>query len=353
MGNIFIMQCSYFYRRCLHIFLLLVVITSCHTQKNETVNPFTIYAKSSQPKLIVPEKYQVPKPKKITHNNGDLLISLYARKFSQGNAIYLECIVADTDAMNDMHAEFLKKKILLARHSWGFSGLFAIPANSTPRQEPLWLYYKKNSTPAKTRIALFIRKTHFFVSHAEMDLGKYSDAKIHLIPENARFIKECTKKKRKAFKSLSPNYIKATLAHPRNMHYITSPFWATRIYKQFIMKNGKKIRRKSRIKIHRGLDLRGKEGTPVYALAAGKVVLADRMFYEGNMIIIDHGNKIFSYFMHLSSIHVKKGDIVHAGMRIADVGSTGISTASHLHVSLLINGIQADPLSLLSLPIRE
>jgi murein DD-endopeptidase MepM/ murein hydrolase activator NlpD len=119
------------------------------------------------------------------------------------------------------------------------------------------------------------------------------------------------------------------------------------------MKNGKKVRGKNRIRVHRGLDLRGVKGTPVYALADGEVVLAEELFYEGNFVLVDHGNRIFSYYMHLDSLDVKKGDRVKAGQLLARVGSTGVSTASHLHVSFIIRGIQVDPLSILPLPFRD
>jgi murein DD-endopeptidase MepM/ murein hydrolase activator NlpD len=142
------------------------------------------------------------------------------------------------------------------------------------------------------------------------------------------------------------------LSHPRGMHYITSSFWKTRKYVRYKTEDGKKIRLKDQVKIHRGLDLRGKSETPVYAMGRGKVVLADKLYYEGNLLIIDHGNAVFTYYMHLHSIIVKPGDIVEAGQIVARVGSSGMSTASHLHVSLVMKGIQVDPLTLLSLPVK-
>jgi murein DD-endopeptidase MepM/ murein hydrolase activator NlpD len=57
--------------------------------------------------------------------------------------------------------------------------------------------------------------------------------------------------------------------------------------------------------------------------------------------------------MHLNSFSVAEGDAVTAGKKIGEVGTTGISTGAHLHVSLIIRGVQADPLSLLPLPFRE
>ncbi len=97
--------------------------------------------------------------------------------------------------------------------------------------------------------------------------------------------------------------------------------------------------------------MRGKSGEPVFAITDGLVVLSHDMFYEGKMVLIDHGNKIFSYYMHLSEREVQTGDRVKSGDIIGAVGSTGMSTAPHLHVSFLIRGVQVDPLSLFSLPV--
>ena len=79
---------------------------------------------------------------------------------------------------------------------------------------------------------------------------------------------------------------------------------------------------------------------------------AEKLYFEGNMVIVDHGNRIFSYYMHMSEIRVNPGDLVEAGQVVGLVGSTGMSTAAHLHVSVVINGVQADPLSFLARPYR-
>jgi murein DD-endopeptidase MepM/ murein hydrolase activator NlpD len=125
------------------------------------------------------------------------------------------------------------------------------------------------------------------------------------------------------------------------------------VYENYEMKNGKRIILPSSNKIHRGLDLRGPRGEPILALADGEVILAEKMYYEGNFTVIDHGNRVMSYYMHQDSIRVKVGQIVHAGDTIGTVGNTGQSTAAHLHLSLVIDGTQVDPLSILPLPIRR
>jgi murein DD-endopeptidase MepM/ murein hydrolase activator NlpD len=88
-------------------------------------------------------------------------------------------------------------------------------------------------------------------------------------------------------------------------------------------------------------------------MAAGKIGLAELVYYEGNMVILNHGDGVFTYYMHMSKLLVKAGDRVNPHQQIGEVGATGAVTGSHLHVSLFIHGRDTDPMSLLCLPIRD
>ena len=69
--------------------------------------------------------------------------------------------------------------------------------------------------------------------------------------------------------------------------------------------------------------------------------------------MIDHGNGIFTGYMHLSKFEVREGDRVKAGQLIGESGATGRARGAHLHLNLWIRGTPVDPLSLLSLPVRQ
>ncbi|MBI3896138.1 MAG: M23 family metallopeptidase [Acidobacteria bacterium] len=99
---------------------------------------------------------------------------------------------------------------------------------------------------------------------------------------------------------------------------------------------------------HSGTDFRGEAGTPVKAPNTGKVVLADNLYFSGNVVILDHGWGMYSYFAHLSRFIVSEGDSVTPGQIIGYVGATGRVTAPHLHWSLRLAGARVDPLSLLA-----
>ena len=98
---------------------------------------------------------------------------------------------------------------------------------------------------------------------------------------------------------------------------------------------------------HMGLDLRGAEGTPIAACAAGMVVLAEEQYYAGNCVYINHGMGVISSYMHMSALNVKEGQTVARGERIGSVGATGRVTGPHLHLGVSILGTPVDPLPLL------
>jgi len=95
---------------------------------------------------------------------------------------------------------------------------------------------------------------------------------------------------------------------------------------------------------HSGLDFAAGLGTPVKACAGGKVVLARTGFkLHGNVVAIDHGQGVVSFYIHLQKILVKQDDIVEAGQKIGTVGQTGRATGPHLHFSIYVNETASNP----------
>lgn len=94
---------------------------------------------------------------------------------------------------------------------------------------------------------------------------------------------------------------------------------------------------------HKGLDIAAKLGTPIYAAAGGTVSFAGRKGSLGNLVIIDHGNGVQTYYGHCSKLNVSKGQKVNAGQKIAEVGKTGSATGYHLHLEIHIGGKAVNP----------
>jgi len=113
----------------------------------------------------------------------------------------------------------------------------------------------------------------------------------------------------------------------------------------------KRIMNKKKTSVHRGMDFRGKTGTPVNAINAGTVVLTDDLFYGGNTLIVDHGMGLYSVYMHLSEFKAEKGTQVAKGQIVGLIGSSGRATGPHLHMSVKLNSISVNPESLFELEL--
>lgn len=96
-------------------------------------------------------------------------------------------------------------------------------------------------------------------------------------------------------------------------------------------------------KFHNGIDLAAPNGSPILAAYDGEVVAAAYSSSMGNYVMIDHGDSLYTIYMHASSLYVSKGDAVTKGQQIAAVGSTGRSTGPHLHFGVRKNGGYVSP----------
>jgi murein DD-endopeptidase MepM/ murein hydrolase activator NlpD len=99
---------------------------------------------------------------------------------------------------------------------------------------------------------------------------------------------------------------------------------------------------------HKGIDIGASSGNTIVASASGTVVTATYSVSAGNYIMLSHGNSTYTVYMHCSKLLVSVGDQVKKGDSIALVGSTGISTGSHLHFGISVNGSYVNPLNYVS-----
>jgi murein DD-endopeptidase MepM/ murein hydrolase activator NlpD len=105
------------------------------------------------------------------------------------------------------------------------------------------------------------------------------------------------------------------------------------------------------VKSHRGTDFGAPQGTPIKAMNSGRVILARNLFYDGNIVTIDHGQGLLSLYLHLSKIDVKEGDTVDSGQIIGLSGSTGRASGPHLHLQVKWEGADIDPMILMALEL--
>ncbi|TYP75761.1 murein hydrolase activator EnvC family protein [Paenibacillus methanolicus] len=156
-----------------------------------------------------------------------------------------------------------------------------------------------------------------------------------LLMQLAKKAADLEEQKRKAAKKKKVTYYKGgKLAVPLKDSYRMSSSYGYRTHPV----TGKR-------KLHAGIDMAAPKGTPIYAAESGTVLVAQSWSGYGNTVIIDHGNGMWTLYGHIRTggIMVEKGQFVKRGQKIAEVGSTGVSTGNHLHFEVRINEKTVDP----------
>ncbi len=127
---------------------------------------------------------------------------------------------------------------------------------------------------------------------------------------------------------------KAFLRAPVEFSRISSSFNLRRVHPLF-----------KRTMPHRGIDYAAPRGTPILAAGSGTVIGASRSKANGNFVVIKHGEQFVTKYLHLSKFArgVRRGALVEQGQTIGYVGSTGWSSAAHLHYEFLVNGVHKNP----------
>jgi murein DD-endopeptidase MepM/ murein hydrolase activator NlpD len=158
-------------------------------------------------------------------------------------------------------------------------------------------------------------------------------------PEQLRQIKQDQAVKQENFRSVDPEREWSGRFRPPVNAAISDVFGTRRTF------NGKVQ------SMHQGLDYAVPSGTPVAALNAGTVLLAQPLYFEGNCVVLDHGQGLLTLYLHLSEFKVKEGDRVARGQELGLSGGTGRVTGPHLHISVRWQGIYLNPAILMKLKL--
>jgi murein DD-endopeptidase MepM/ murein hydrolase activator NlpD len=158
-------------------------------------------------------------------------------------------------------------------------------------------------------------------------------------PEQMRVIDHDKQVKTEVFKTVTPEPEWKGSFQPPVTAPISDVFGVQRVFNGAVQST------------HQGLDFRVPTGTLVSAVNSGTVILAQSLYFEGNCIVLDHGDGLLTLYLHLSEIRVKAGDHVAKGQLIALSGGTGRATGPHLHLAVRWQGIYLDPARLLALRV--
>ncbi|MGB6386090.1 MAG: M23 family metallopeptidase [Terriglobales bacterium] len=156
-------------------------------------------------------------------------------------------------------------------------------------------------------------------------------------PEDQREIEQDKETKAQVFKTVSPEREwKGSFAPPVDAA-ISDVFGVERVFNGSVQST------------HQGLDFRVPSGTSVAAVNNGHIILAQPLFFEGNCVVIDHGQGLLTLYLHLSKFLVKEADVVSKGQAIGLSGGTGRATGPHLHLAIRWQGVYLNPQQLLKL----
>jgi hemin uptake protein HemP len=252
--------------------------------------------------------------------------NILPRKISPGDVFLIKVSGLKTSGMP--HASLGGKEFSFSRCRRGsFVAIGAADIETKPGVHIIRVKVGKR----KGKLKLMVRKASF----PEQKLT-LPDDKVFLKPEDLDRVKKENKRLDNIFETTSKKLWQGDFVPPLN-NEITSVFGARRVM------NGKWI------SVHRGIDMKGDAGEEVRASNDGRIVLEEDLFFGGNTIILDHGQGIYTIYMHLSKFNASSADIVSKGDVIGFVGSSGRASGPHLHFGAKVQEMSVNPVSLFDL----
>lgn len=245
--------------------------------------------------------------------------------------------ITSTEHLTALSGKWLGHEVFFSADSHGkaWYGFAGVSLETRPGKYPLELNAEtKSSRKISFQKRIVIGKGHYHSIAASVP-KQYTEPSHQQLQK----IAEDKTLKEHAFAEITPEQEWAGSFRPPVKAQISDVFGTSRTF------NGKVQ------SVHQGLDYAVPEGTPVAAVNSGTVRLAGPLFFEGNCVVLDHGQGLLTLYMHLSKIEVKEGEQVTTGQIIAVSGGTGRATGPHLHVAVRWQGVYLNPATLLSLDL--
>jgi murein DD-endopeptidase MepM/ murein hydrolase activator NlpD len=211
--------------------------------------------------------------------------------------------------------------------------LVPIDYYAKPNHKEIKVVYKQRGVESSKSIFIDVKDGEY-----EKETLRVNPSKVN--PKGKKVKKRIAREYEEAMKiynSISDkSYVSSKFIMPLDSN-VTSSFGTARIY------NG------SLKGYHTGTDFHAKIGTPIIASNDGIVVLVKKRFYSGGTVILDHGEGIYTCYFHMSKFKVKEGQVVKKAQVLGFSGKSGRVTGPHLHFAARVDGVQVDPVQLISL----
>lgn len=284
------------------------------------------YAQPERPALFQPAPR--PMPGKLVFAE-DLRLELYFVTLQPGGSGLLRLSGADVTGarytFRDAEAAFF------AHADGGWHALLAIDMDAPPGLYALNVVAERESDSLEFTLELSIEQAGFIVQEFALPADR-----AHLVNAAVEAAELARLAELVGPRSPKPLWDASGFALPLDSP-MTSPYGSFRL-----LNDAWQTR-------HSGWDQVAPIGSPIRAMAAGRVVFADRLEIRGNFALIDHGLGVYSGYAHLSELLAREGQSVAAGQVIGSSGNTGRSSGPHLHWEIVANGIWLDGLAFLEL----
>lgn len=218
---------------------------------------------------------------------------------------------------NKMQTLFVQKR----EHDW----MVLLPISLQKKPGPLKLV-SKTVSQVQTHL-VEIKPTNYLEQHLKVSNKEYAQPSAKTLE---RIKKESAAKSKNLGRHTSLHIKELKMIRPLNSK-LCHDFGRRRFFNG-IAKNP-----------HAGIDLSGKVGDRIKAPLDGWIIVLGDLFYNGKMMLIDHGEGLISAYSHLSKIYKPSGTWIKQGEFIGEVGKSGRATGAHLHWSVYLNGIAVNP----------
>lgn len=223
-----------------------------------------------------------------------------------------------------VRASYRGKQVMILKKDGKWVAVVGIPLYVKPGTQSVAIFYKRKK---RRNIEFFVKykkyKTQYITLKNKRKVNPYKNDMKRIL-NDIKTIKAAFKnwqKKRKIELYFEPP--------------VTGRFTGTYGSRRFFNKQPRKP--------HSGMDIAAPLGTPVKASAKGIVINTGDYFFNGNTVIVDHGQGLMTLYCHLNSIDVRVGDKLKQGQPLGTVGKTGRATGPHLHWSVYLNRTSVDP----------